>query len=151
MLARNYHKAHFADTLRSNVQWHFPYEVGALPRWRSPYLCLLVWFIAQCWSCLCKDWPEAGPLVRPGDQLRPLEGAPLSRWPQNSSHEVHEPDHAGGEYSPPPATRHHEAEDGDRLRLPPLLTPFWPFSYLSRTSHRRLFMMCCPQNQSWTR
>lgn len=36
--------------------------------------------------------PEAGPVVRRGDQLRPLEGAAVPGRSQNSSHEVSEPD-----------------------------------------------------------
>lgn len=48
---------------------------------------------------LRQDRPEAGPLVRPGDQLRPLGGALLPGRPQDSSHEVHEPDHTGSEWS----------------------------------------------------
>lgn len=43
----------------------------------------------------CQDRPEAGSLVRPRDQLRPLGGAVLPGRPQNSSYEVHEPDHTG--------------------------------------------------------
>lgn len=50
------------------------------------------------WLIEPQDWPEAGPLVRSGDKLWPLEGAFLPGRPQDSSHEVYEPDHAGGEY-----------------------------------------------------
>lgn len=56
-----------------------------------------------CWGCylnvVLQDWPEAGPVVRPGDKLRPLGGAFFPGWSQNSCHEVYEPDHTGGEFS----------------------------------------------------
>lgn len=42
---------------------------------------------------LLQHQPKAGPVVRPGDQLRPLEGAAVPGRPQNSRHQVHEPDH----------------------------------------------------------
>lgn len=53
------------------------------------------------WTVVFQDWPEAGPVVCPGDKLRPLGGAFVPGRPQNSCHEVHEPDHTEGEYSEP--------------------------------------------------